>query len=78
MKTVSRVLNKEPNVAVSTREKGLNVARELRYTPNLAARGLANSKSYLIAPYIIIQVRIILPIFKRVLRMPAVKQAITL
>ena len=49
MKTVSRVLNNEPNVAKKTREKVLAVAAELRYSPNLAARGLASSKSYLIA-----------------------------
>ena len=49
MKTVSRVLNQEPNVADKTRERVLEAARELRYTPNLAARGLAASKSYLVA-----------------------------
>ena len=49
MKTVSRVLNNEPNVALKTREKVKAVAKELRYSPNLAARGLASSKSYLIA-----------------------------
>lgn len=49
MKTVSRVLNREPNVAEKTRERVLEVARELRYTPNLAARGLATSKNYLLA-----------------------------
>ena len=49
MKTVSRVLNNEPNVAKKTREKVLASARELRYSPNLAARGLASSKSYMIA-----------------------------
>ena len=49
MKTVSRVLNNEPNVAVKTRERVLAVAKDLRYSPNLAARGLASSKSYLIA-----------------------------
>lgn len=49
MKTVSRVLNNEPNVAVKTRERVLAVASELHYSPNLAARGLASSKSYLIA-----------------------------
>jgi len=49
MKTVSRVLNREPNVADKTRERVLEAARELRYTPNLAARGLATSKSYLLA-----------------------------
>ncbi len=49
MKTVSRVLNHEPNVADKTREKVLAVAKELRYSPSLAARSLASSKSYLIA-----------------------------
>lgn len=49
MKTVSRVLNNEPNVAQKTRERVMEVANELRYSPNLAARGLASSKSYLIA-----------------------------
>jgi len=49
MKTVSRVLNREPNVAEATRERVLKVARELRYSPSLAARGLATSKNYLLA-----------------------------
>lgn len=49
MKTVSRVLNNEPNVADKTRERVKAVASELRYSPNLAARGLATSKSYLLA-----------------------------
>lgn len=49
MKTVSRVLNNEPNVAKKTRERVKAIAAELRYSPNLAARGLATSKSYLVA-----------------------------
>ena len=49
MKTVSRVLNNEPNVAQATRERVRDVARRLQYAPNLAARGLASSRSYLIA-----------------------------
>jgi len=49
MKTVSRVLNNEPNVAEKTRIHVKAIARELRYSPNLAAKGLATSKSYLIA-----------------------------
>ena len=49
MKTVSRVLNNEPNVAEKTRNHVKTVAAELRYSPNLAARGLATSKSYLLA-----------------------------
>lgn len=49
MKTVSRVLNNEPNVAEKTREHVKAIAAELRYSPNLSARGLATSKSYLVA-----------------------------
>lgn len=49
MKTVSRVLNNEPNVAKTTRERVLEAAADLQYRPNLAARGLASSRSYLIA-----------------------------
>ena len=49
MKTVSRVLNNEPNVAEKTRARVKAIANELRYSPSLAARGLATSKSYLVA-----------------------------
>ncbi len=49
MKTVSRVLNNEPNVTAKTRDKVKLAVKELRYRPNLAARGLAGSRSYLIA-----------------------------
>lgn len=49
MKTVSRVMNNEPSVAQKTRDKVKEVARALNYTPNLAAKSLATSKSYLIA-----------------------------
>ncbi|MEP6342453.1 MAG: LacI family DNA-binding transcriptional regulator [Maricaulaceae bacterium] len=49
MKTVSRVLNREPNVSDATRDRVLEAARALRYTPSLAARGLATSKNYLLA-----------------------------
>lgn len=49
MKTVSRVLNNEPNVAKITRDRVLEAAADLQYRPNLAARGLASSRSYLIA-----------------------------
>ena len=49
MKTVSRVLNGEPNVSAKTKEKVQMAAKDLKYAPNLAARGLASSKSYLIA-----------------------------
>lgn len=49
MKTVSRVLNDEPNVTDATRKRVKQAAKELRYRPNLSARGLAGSKSYLLA-----------------------------
>lgn len=49
MKTVSRVMNNEPSVSKATRQKVKDAAKVLNYTPNLAARGLASSKSYLIA-----------------------------
>ncbi|MGB0906573.1 MAG: LacI family DNA-binding transcriptional regulator [Maricaulaceae bacterium] len=49
IKTVSRVLNEEPNVAQSTRERVKLAAKSLNYSPNLAARSLAGSKTYLIA-----------------------------
>ena len=49
MKTVSRVLNNEPNVAQATRDRVREVAEALQYSPNLAARGLASSRSYLLA-----------------------------
>jgi LacI family transcriptional regulator len=47
-KTVSRVLNNEPNVSPTTREKVLKVFKELDYTPNPIARGLARNRSFII------------------------------
>ena len=38
--TVSRVLNGNPNVSEPTRQKVLNVMKEIGYTPNVFARGL--------------------------------------
>lgn len=49
MKTVSRVLNREPNVRENTRVRVLKAVEELKYTPHLSARSLAGSRSYLIA-----------------------------
>ncbi len=49
MKTVSRVMNNEPSVSDKTREKVTEAALALNYSPNRAARGLASSKSFLIA-----------------------------
>ncbi len=47
-KTVSRVLNNEPNVSDATREKVLQAFKELDYTPNPIARGLARNRSFII------------------------------
>ena len=47
-KTVSRVLNDEPNVRNELRERVKAVAAELGYVPNVAARDLAGGRSYLI------------------------------
>lgn len=49
IKTVSRVLNKEPNVKPATRERVLAAAETLRYRPSVSARSLAGSRSYLVA-----------------------------
>ncbi|MEM1389839.1 MAG: LacI family DNA-binding transcriptional regulator [Pseudomonadota bacterium] len=48
-KTVSRVLNNEPNVRMTKREIVMKAARDLGYRPNPAARSLAGAKSFLIA-----------------------------
>ncbi len=48
-KTVSRVLNNEPNVRQVKRELVLKATRELGYRPNPAARSLAGARSFLIA-----------------------------
>ncbi len=48
IKTVSRVLNKEPNVRPATRDRVLAAAESLRYRPNVSARSLAGSRSFLI------------------------------
>lgn len=46
IKTVSRVINKEPTVRASTIEKVQEAIASLNYTPNLAARNLAGTTSY--------------------------------
>lgn len=48
-KTVSRVLNNEPNVRPTKRELVLKAARNLGYKPNPAARSLAGARSFLLA-----------------------------
>ena len=48
IKTVSRVLNDEPNVRPETRDRVLSAARQLEYQPNLSARRLASQRSFVI------------------------------
>ncbi len=48
IKTVSRVVNREPNVRATTKEKVEAVIKELNYRPNQSARGLAARRSYMI------------------------------
>ena len=49
IKTVSRVLNREPNVRQSTRDKVFATARALGYAPNISARRLAARRSFIVA-----------------------------
>jgi LacI family transcriptional regulator len=48
IKTVSRVMNKEPNVRQTTSEKVLLAIKELNYKPSASARSLAGNRSYLL------------------------------
>ncbi len=48
IKTVSRVLNREPNVRQSTAERVLSAVGELNYSPSFSARGLASNRSFLV------------------------------
>jgi LacI family transcriptional regulator len=47
-KTVSRVVNREPGVRESTRDRVLRAVEMLDYKPNLSARVLAGDRSFLI------------------------------
>lgn len=49
MKTVSRVLNREPNVTEATRLRVENAVNRLQYRPHPSARSLAGQRSYLVA-----------------------------
>ena len=49
MKTVSRVLNHEPNVSDATRKRVEAAFEKLKYRPHPSARVLAGRKSYLVA-----------------------------
>lgn len=48
IKTVSRVLNNEPNVREETRARVLAAVKRLNYHPSLSARSLAGRRSWLI------------------------------
>ncbi|BFM07221.1 LacI family DNA-binding transcriptional regulator [Halioxenophilus aromaticivorans] len=48
IKTVSRVVNKEPNVSQATLDKVQTAIESLNYRPNMSARGLAAQRSFLI------------------------------
>ena len=48
IKTVSRVLNDEPNVRDETRARVLAAVESLHYVPSLSARSLAGRRSFLI------------------------------
>ncbi len=48
IKTVSRVVNHEPNVRPSTKEKVDQAIAELKYRPDQSARNLASDRSHLI------------------------------
>ena len=48
IKTVSRVVNNEPNVRESTRGKVLEAVERLRYLPNVAARSLSGRRSWVL------------------------------
>ena len=47
-RTVSRVLNRSPEVNEATRARVLEVIDQLNYAPNRQARGLAARRSYLL------------------------------
>ncbi|MBR9814610.1 LacI family transcriptional regulator [bacterium] len=49
IKTVSRVVNREPNVRAATRERVEAAITSLNYRPNASARNLASARSHIIA-----------------------------
>ncbi len=50
--TVSRVINKSPNVREETRRRVMNVINEHNYSPNIAARSLVTQRTQVIGLYI--------------------------
>jgi LacI family transcriptional regulator len=64
LKTVSRVINNEPTVKESTRDKVKTAIRELNYQPDMSARNLRGNTSYAIGlvydnpnPYYVVDVQ---------------------
>ena len=51
VKTVSRVLNNEPNVTPDLKERVLAAVDKLGYSPSKAARTMAGSRSYLLVAF---------------------------
>lgn len=52
IKTVSRVMNRDPAVKAANRERILEAAETLAYSPNLSARSLAGARSFVIAAFL--------------------------
>ena len=52
IKTVSRVMNRDPGVKPHNRERILQVAEDLSYKPSLSARSLAGARSFVIAAFL--------------------------
>jgi len=52
IKTVSRVMNDEPNVRPATRARVMAAAKALGYHPSLSARSLAGGRSFVIAAFV--------------------------
>lgn len=51
LKTVSRVLNDEPNVTAPVRERVMRAVEELGYVPSMAARRMGGRRSYLLISF---------------------------
>lgn len=52
IKTVSRVMNRDPTVKPANKQRVLEAAEALGYSPNLSARSLAGARSFLIAAFL--------------------------
>ena len=52
IKTVSRVMNHDPAVKPANRDRILQAAEALSYSPNLSARSLAGARSFVIAAFL--------------------------